>query len=563
MIAPNPNLLCKEAKLYYYDFLCDEIRELIPEPIINHIEQCSNCQERVNQLHAALSRTEEPIESEQQQVSSAITTMLKLHFAYIGKPVTCNIVKPFLPCLLDPALEIRIPTPIIAHLHNCRQCSGDLDMIRCLNLNRQQLCRLSQLFAEKPGKYNINCSQAYDAVLAVLSMDFRKTKEELLKHVCTCPHCRKLLYQYRETFRTKHLREKREQKFPCDEVSATDIFDYVVPYGIDPANDQYAKFSKSLISHLMNCQRCLYKMQQLHQTIVSIVERPDSDVVTVYHIDESAKTEVRSESDDIYAGFPIRVETANRVGQVNTGRSASTIGFGAALKQKVSAMKLKPLAKAAVAAAAVVLIAVALFLSTQTAKAITMDQIYKALEKVKNVHISKFAPDKTNPIEERWVSRTLNIAMSKTEKHLVLWDIPNRARRSKQLDTAVTETLPLTNDDVADVEKKMTGSLGLIPLSDISDVLPDSEWGRVADDGLEDVSKGIEVYDLLWTEQGPSGPLIFKRCRLSIDPYTNLPHKIEIYRKIAADNQYTLRSKVIVEYLSDSEIRTVIKDVGF
>ncbi|MGB2809883.1 MAG: hypothetical protein WBC22_19240, partial [Sedimentisphaerales bacterium] len=485
MIASNPNLLCKEAKLYYYDFLCGESREMIPGSVINHIERCSNCRERVNQLQAALLRTEEPIESEQQQVSSAIATMLKLHFAYIGEPVTCNVVKPFLPCLLDPALEIRIPTPIITHLHNCRQCSEELDMIRCLNLNRRQLCRLSQLFAEKPTGDNIGCSKARNAIPSVMSMVFSKLDSEDLKHLCKCPVCREFLYKERQKNCDSLPENASSPEFPCESVSTTDIFDYVVPYGIDPANDQYTKFHKSLISHLMNCQRCLYKMQQLHQTIVSIVERPDSDVVTVYHIDESAKAEVCSESDDIYAGFPIRVETAKREDEVNAGRSASTIAFGAALKQKVSAMNLKPLAKAAVAAAAVVLIAVALFLSTQPAKAITIEQIYKAIERVKNVHISSFIPDNTEPIQEKWVSRALNIYMTKTGKQWVLSDIPNRLKKRKQVDTAVTETEPLSNDDVADVEKKMTGSLGLIPLSDISDVLPDSEWSRVADDGLK------------------------------------------------------------------------------
>ncbi|MHC4890471.1 MAG: hypothetical protein ACYTEO_13525, partial [Planctomycetota bacterium] len=102
MIAPNHNLLCKEAKLYYYDFLCDESYGLIPESIINHIEQCQECREQINKLKAALSQAESP-ESEQKEVQSAVTTMLKLHFAYIGKPVTCNIAKPFLPSLLDPA----------------------------------------------------------------------------------------------------------------------------------------------------------------------------------------------------------------------------------------------------------------------------------------------------------------------------------------------------------------------------------------------------------------------------------------------------------------------------
>jgi len=561
MIAPKPNLLCKQAEPYYYDFLCDESHGLIPESIVNHVEQCQHCREQINKLKAALSQAD-ALESEQGQVRSAVTAMLKLHFDYAGKPVTCNIVKAFLPCLLDPALEIRIPTPIITHLHNCQQCSEDLDMIRCLNLNRKQLCRLSQLLADERGKYKVTCAQAHDAVVGVLSMVFRETKEEVLKHVCLCPYCRKLLHQYREAARKDCLRKEREQKFPCEEVSATDIFDYVVPYGIDPANDQYAKFRKSFTSHAATCPNCLAKMQQLHKTIYNIAEKPDSDVVTIYHIDESAKAEARSESDEIYAGFPIRVETANREDEVNTGRSASTIAFGAALKQKISAVNLKPLVKIAAVAAAI-LVAVTLLLYTPTARAVTIDKIYKSLEKVKNVHITSFVPDKKEPIQEKWVSRALNIYMTKTGKQLILSDIPNGVRRSKQLDTAVTETKPLTNDDVADVEKKMTGSLGLIPFSDISEVPPDSEWSRVADDGLKDTFIGTEVYDLVWIEKAYDGSVTFRKWRVFVNVEINLPQNVEWYKKSAADDEFILETIMVVEYLSDSDVRTVIKDAGF
>lgn len=559
MIAPNPNLLCKQAELYYYDFLCEESRGLIPESIVNHIEQCQQCREQINKLKAALSQADN-LESEQGQITFAVTTMLKLHFDYAGKPVTCNTVKPFLPCLLDPALEIRIPTPIITHLCNCRQCSEDLDVIRCLKLNRKQLCRLSQLFAEKRGKYNVSCSQAHAAILAVLSMGFRETNEEVLKHICTCRYCRKLLYEYREAFRRECLREKREQKFPCDEVSATDIFDYVVPYGLDPANDQYAKFRKSFTSHAAICPNCLAKMQELHQTIYNIAERAESDVVTIYQIDESAKAEARNESDDIYAGFPIRVETANREDEVNIGRSASTIAFGAALKQKVLAMNLKPLAKIAVAAAAVILIAVALFLSTQPARAVTIGQIYKALEKVKNVHISKFVPDKTDPIEERWVSRTLNIYMTKTGKQLILSDIPNVVRKTKHLETDSVDTALLSAEMVTKIEKMISGFWGLVPFADLSVIPDDVEWGRVTGDDLKGATEGIRVYDLMWIEKAYDGSVVLRKWRVFVDPETNLPQKTEFYRRLPADTEYILESIEVVEYLENSEIQAVIKD---
>jgi hypothetical protein len=304
-------------------------------------------------------------------------------------------------------------------------------------------------------------------------------------------------------------------------------------------------------------------MQQLHQTIYGIAERAESEVVTIYHIDESAKAKAISEYDDLYAGFPIRVERANRGDEVNAGRSASTINFGAALKQKASAMNLKPLIKAAVAVAAVILIAVALFFNIPTAKAVAIDQIYKAIEKVKNVYIASFVPDKTEPTQEKWVSRTLNIYTTKTGKQLALWDLPNAIRKSKQLNTAVTEMLPLTAVSVADVEKKITGSFGLMPFYDISDVPQDAKWSRIANNGLEATAKHTEVYDLIWIEKVYGGPVIFRKWRVFANTETNLPQKIEWYKKLATDDEFVLETITVVEYLSNSEMQAVIKEASF
>ena len=134
MIAPNSNFPCRKAELYYYDLLHGESLEPIPEPIIDHIEQCQNCQEQINQLNKSLLRTEGTKLQQNQENSTAVTELLKIHFAYIGKKVTCKVVRPFLPSMLDPTLEIRIPTPITTHLDKCRQCSEDLELIRKLKI---------------------------------------------------------------------------------------------------------------------------------------------------------------------------------------------------------------------------------------------------------------------------------------------------------------------------------------------------------------------------------------------------------------------------------------------
>jgi len=490
--------------------------------------------------------------------------MLKLHFAYIGRPVTRKTVRPFLPSLLDPALEIRIPTPITTHLDSCPQCSEDLEAIRGLNLTRKQLRRLSQLFAEQTAEDNVSCSQARAAILAVAIMALRETSAEVLKHLCACPDCRKQLYQLRETIREELLSsEAAPSKFPCEEVSATDIFDYVIPYGIDPSDDQYAKFRKSLTSHAAGCPKCLGKMQQLHNTIYGIAERDESEAVTVYYIDESAKVQPVGESDNLYAGFPIRVEIANREDKVTADVSAPIDDYGSTLKQKATAMNFRPLFKIAVAAAAVILIGVALFVSIPTARAVTIDEIYKALEKVKNVYIATIAPDNEEPIQERWVSRTLNIHKIRTKDESVLWDLTNGVRRARRLGANLAEVTPLSDELIAEVEKKMSGSLGLIPFYDISDVPADAEWSRITDDSLETTVEGTGVYSLTWVEKRYDGSIKLKKWRVLVDTKTNLPQRTEFYEKLPADEDYALESVMVVEYLSDSEIQTTIKDHSF
>jgi hypothetical protein len=562
MVAHDLNSLCRQAELYYYDFLYDESHSLIPESIISHVEQCPYCQDQVHQLEVVLSQYKD-MKPEESQAKAAITTMLRLHFAHIGKDVTCKIARLFLPALLDPALGIRIPTPITAHLDHCQQCAQDLETIRCLNLSRKQSYRLSQLFAAKPTDDSVSCSQAHTAIMAFVSMAFNETNEQVLKHLCTCFYCRQVLYQYRETVHTDYLREKGGQKCPlCDQVSIADIFDYVVPYGLDPAHDQYAKFRDSLTSHLRSCPVCLAKMQQLHNTVYGIIERAQSEIVTVYHVDESARAV--GESDELYSGFPIKVDVLSPQHEIKAVQSTPTVNFADASKEKVSVLKRKPLVKTAFAAAAAVLIVAALllFLNMPTAKAVTIDQIYKAIEKVQNVYISKFVPDDAEPTEEKWISRPLNIYMAKTAKDLVLWDIVNKVRKAKQLGTDSVETTMLSDDIIAEMERKISSSLGLMPFPDISDVPPDAEWSRVIRNDVELVPKGTEVYDLIWNDEGYD-LVSSKKWRFFVDSETNLPNRIEVYRKTSLENKYILNLVIVVEYLSDSKMQAIIKKASF
>jgi hypothetical protein len=558
MITHNPNSLCSRAKLYYYDLLRQQSRGPVPESTAKHIEQCQHCRDELIKLKSTLAQPDS-VESGEGHVDPALATLLKLHFAYVGKHVTCQIAKPFLPILSAAHLDIVIPTPITVHIDKCQQCANDLKTIRQLNLTEKQLYRLARLFAEKPSCDVISCSKTQKALPAVALMAFNRTDSETLKHLCTCPACRDLLYERRQNACDALPPRTRSPGFPCESVSAADFFDYVVPYGIDPLNDQYAKFRRFFTSHVIACPECLAKMQKLHKTLYDIAEQPESDVITIYNIDESAKIQAGDASDVFYTGFPIMVKVIGPADK--EAEPSATAGFRAALKEKVSTINPRPLFKPAVAAAAAMLIATALLFNIPSAKAVTLESIYKAVEKIRNVYIASLVANQKEPIQELWVSRTLNSYITKTADQLTLWDLPNAIRKSKQLNTAVTETIPLTAVLIADVEKKITGSLGLLPFDELSAVSEDAEWNNAADSSLK-VREGIEVYDLMWVEKAYDGSAVFNKWRVFVDPVTNLPRRTEFYKKLPVDDQYLLKSVKLVQYLSDSEVQTVIKDAG-
>lgn len=557
MISHNPYSNCTHARLYYYDFLSEQTRGSIPESTLDHITQCWDCQAEIDRLELLFTRLDQNAECEQSRKDSAIATLLKLHFAFLDEPVKCNMVKPFLPSLVDPALQIRIPTPITRHIEKCRACSDALESLRELRLTHKQLCHLGRLLADEPIKGAVSCAQALAAVPAVASMAFHQTNAEILKHVCACPDCRRQLYLNREAARQKLLRSQTPQdNFSCEAVCASDIYDYTFPYGLDPANDRYAEFRKPLAAHLQSCPTCLSRMQELHCTVSGIAERAESGVVTVYHLDGPAHVWPLGNSVEIAAGAPTRVEE-------NHGRAdvAAILDFTARLKRRVSTLNVKPLLKAS-AIAAVILIGLALLLNAPTAKAVTVEQIYKAVEKVRSIYIASFSSHTTELVQEQWVSQVLNIHLTKTGSQWVLYDIGAGVRKSKDSHTDVREEVTLTEDGIAGFKKMMGLALAFMPFQNLSDVPPDAQWSNVTDAALQPDVVGAEVYDLTWTQRRYSS-MIHNKWRAFVDPQTILPRRIELYQKQPADGQYSLVSVREIKYMTDAEIEAVIEGVSF
>ena len=212
------------------------------------------------------------------------------------------------------------------------------------------------------------------------------------------------------------------------------------------------------------------------------------------------------------------------------------------------------------AVAAVVLVAITLFFRGPAAAAVTLAQVYEAVEKVRNVCISSFEAGEQKPIQKQWVSRALNIIMFETKGEFVLHDLGNKVMKIKSLSSHTVETVVPSEEVFARAKRVMDGAFGLVPFSEFKDIPETAQWSRVYDPNVVTVDPGTQVYDLIWTTPERTIPpgLRTHRWRYSIDTRTNLPTRVEVYSKGASEAKHTLRKYDVATYVTDTEIRALI-----
>jgi len=304
-------------------------------------------------------------------------------------------------------------------------------------------------------------------------------------------------------------------------------------------------------------------MQDLHNTVCSILERQESGIATCFKLDESVRESIVSSPDDVYEDWPIEVKVFDKSSETETIEAGdSGVAVSRKPKRRLSTLNVRPFIKPAAVAAAVILVAI-LLLNIPVAKAVDLGRIYGALEQIKNICLTAFVPEKAEPTQEIWISQALNIKMFKTEAECVLWDLKGKSRKSRDLNTGSITMAELDNDVLVTVEETMKAPWGLLPFGNISAVPEDAGWQKVADEDVEITIPNTEVYDLVWIEKSLIGSIIHRRWRGYIDIETKLPMRVERWRKRANEEEYELLTVTKVAYPTAVEIRAVIKDVGF
>lgn len=542
MVTFGRSMFCTDAEPYYYDYLCGLDAD-IPRAVADHIRQCGHCRAQIRQLEAAVAESEAQERSPQGDMD--VVETLGLHFAHLGEDVTCAKAKSFLPVLLLPSLEIRIPTPITVHVDHCRRCAQDLESIRELELRPEQLARLSRLYAAIQGGDPQTCRRTRARTWAFACASFEGIETESLDHMCVCPRCRRRVYRCREKILAgRQPGDTIAGVGLCGGISMADLFEWVVPYGRTGESHEHAfDGDEALPAHLQACPECIERMQALHRTIYGIAERVDSGVSTVYTTGREA-VKSGGQPGSLYRGYPIRVEVAHREPEPVATPLRPVARIRAVLGRAAASPRFRPAMRAGLLAAAVIPLAVLLLVSTRSASGLSVRALDKAVKQVVNVHVKSYGQDLTKPTQEIWVARASGWMIHKNAYQQSLVDIQQHEQRARDFDAGTSQTVSLTQQEVADFEQGINEVVELVRTG----IPADRESQALPQEPAADAREGGETYE--WTWEGKSyGQLL--RLRVVLDPATRLPERAEYFQRMSQEEQWDRLLTEVFEYPSD------------
>ena len=154
------------------------------------------------------------------------------------------------------------------------------------------------------------------------------------------------------------------------------------------------------------------------------------------------------------------------------------------------------------------------------------------------------------------MSRSLGIYMSKAGQELTLWDFRTDPKMVVSSYSTAPKAVPFTEAAAEAARIRIDSPLGIVP----SDVRGDAKW--VPDDASESGTRDCEVYELTWTARSMRGEPKLRKWRVFVEPGTNRPQKAQFYDKSPTDAEYVLQNELVVEYLSDDDMKTEIEQAS-
>lgn len=176
--------ICRQASIFYYDYIQNAVTNDIEPEILSHIEKCAFCQSEIERLKAVLAEPAGRAAAEKiNRKNAQVTAILASHFNLANEEVTCGIAKRFMPSLASLPFDIKIPTPITAHIEHCTMCKHDIDAIRSLKLTDEQFNRLVQVIASQIIEHGEESLLQGESIKSLTAFNFDNNALAVLKHI--------------------------------------------------------------------------------------------------------------------------------------------------------------------------------------------------------------------------------------------------------------------------------------------------------------------------------------------------------------------------------------------
>jgi hypothetical protein len=550
MISRHDHSQCEKAREYYFEYLESSSRWTIPGAILTHLATCDHCRVQVDRLDEAVGAGPAASGDWKDEQDDVTIDLLSHHLAYADSAVTCTQVKPFLPSLADPELEIRIPTPITAHVDRCEQCRADVATLRSLQLSGRQLHRLSRLLMASGGAVSHPCTHAAAPMASMADLRFEGIDPETLDGLCACPDCRSHVFHLRSQ-RLDELHADGQGCKACPGVSSVDLFDYVLPYGLALDADRSGKFRQSLSDHVRQCPTCMAAIQELHQQVFGMAARGNSDVMTYYSIPrERAAQPGESSVSRAEAEYEDRDGVEEAAAAPATGQESDS-PVRLEDHRRVTGHRVK------IVAAAVLFVVIGLAVTLSPARAVSLGEVIRAVGRIQNLHVEMFSAGNPRPVQEYWVSKDMGLLCLKVGGAVTCWDLGSRKHRVLDPALGTISERPLLQDELAAVQGQVSTAFGMLPFDNPQSVPAGAHWTEVKVGQVG--TKGSEIHELEWTEPSALGGQISRRWWVTVNSRTGLPQRAEFYSRGPLEADYSPETVMTVQELSRSQMQAVLE----
>jgi hypothetical protein len=539
--------LCEAVRECCFELLFPELAGDVPHDVRLHAASCKACTERLGDVRQLLG-----VLGGARLQQHLYTRQLTRHFRLLGAKVGCNEVKQFLPLLADEQLDLKIPTPVTIHCDQCPQCGHDLNTVRSLNLRGEQLARLSALFSHEYRNEPGACEKYANSLKTLAGLRFDNMEADAARHVCACRKCRNALYEERLRLKLQSAGGEMS-RLPCGEIKSADMFDFVVPFGLDPQRHQYIKFNTALAEHLRHCPNCLERMRQMHNIIYAIDARDESSFATVYQFVPGKEKKGFADISESYKGWPIKVQAAGPgIQSVTHPRLKSRLaGF---LSHTTTHIKFQQFAKIAAAAAVFIILGTLLFTKMPQAEGVMLSDVYSAFSAV-NVHVRQISGIDGRVIDDSWVSARHQLLFRNQSGRFTLWDLKSRTSTLRSTRNGPVHQIQLSEEAFKNTERAIKNYENIMPFSNERSIPAGYSWEQIDDPAVRSIP-GTVIYDLTWTTQKQQN-----RWRAYIHVRTNLLQRSEFYTTDEREPAMRLTNVVVYDYPSDENLMAAIEKV--